>query len=1281
MMFQVVCWIIPTILLTTMLRTTAFRIVDCRQGARHHHRHNHPMRRWASASAAVTVPPTSKVAASAATKTSTLTTTTISTIVPPRRRHHLVIVESPAKCKTIESILNHPASDIQYTVMSCMGHVRDLSKLKRPTVHFPYSIAGIDLDSGDYTPDYIILENKRSVVQDLTKAAAKADAVILATDPDREGEAMAWHLQKILQETTKTKHCQRIRFAEITPQAITSAVPDTICMDLVQAQETRRVLDRLAGFTVSPLLWKCITPGLSAGRVQSVGLSLIVDRELERWKFVSAEYYDLSAALVVVPGDATQGSEEASWTVKLIDIDGRPVANKAMDFEGSDLTDSAKTASTIHLVTAEQAQAWTDALSETTTVWTVQSVRSRRRSRQPPVPYKTSTLQQDAATQLGVSVAITMKTAQALYEAGWISYMRTDSILLSDSAERATEQAVQVHFQMEPFSNNNSNKKKKNSKFAQEAHEAIRPAIQEDGSFLHPDTLSTTLSEYELKLYRMIYQRTVAYRMPPAIYNQTTIHINAKLANGTLATFSTSGSSVVDPGFTRAYSNPEDDTETEQTLPLVSEGDIVTCLRVEPVQHHTKPPPRYSEATFIKTLEALGIGRPSTYARIVQVLRDRAYVSSGSRQRQQKKLSGSAISAMRASGMTEGASSSSNSLIPSLTALCVCDMLRDHCPTYVDPTFTARMEEHLDRIAKGEGDRVTYLNEFYAGKTGLAAQIRRLEDTINPDETRKVRLLPNLQSDENISLNIGPWGPYVVEHDPNSKNNTKAPLPASLAGDLDQIDMATLKAVLSMKQEDGRILGMHQGRSIRLRSGRFGSYLQWGDDGVEGTTTHSLPKEMVLIAAASADNISNHSSIFDLTLDQAIGYVGLPRTICSLHDLPITAAIGPYGPYLKYNNSYVNLAPETGHVLTIDSESAIAVVTSEIIEKPNRLAQGVLAELGKKDGGKVQVRTGMFGNFLKWKKVNAKIPMEYADNPESISLEQAWAAIQEKASSVLAKPTNVANRARKVEPEPPGPPVPKRSKTAYLHFCAEKRPEVARSASSLGAISKELAALWAALSQPEREYYQKLAADDKRDREEKMIALQTPTTQQAEQLRSTNIVVEPKRNAPKRPKSAYLYFCEEMRPSVAEKVSSLGDISKELARLWALTADRSRFDSLADQDKQRYRDEQAFQSPKIHPENVTASAVNASKPKKTVSLEQTVTTEQNKPKQRAPSAYMLFCKEYRPIVAESGQKLTFGETVQRLASLWRDCDEEVKQRFQNLAAEKRIQMESPDPLT
>jgi DNA topoisomerase I len=853
-------------------------------------------------------------------------------------QHHLVIVESPAKCKTIESILNSSSNSedvgaatdgggrrIQYTVTSCMGHIRNLPKKNtvatKPTTTttkargarkkdqgddsnantvpgtdhgtratatattattaFPYAIAGIDLHN-KYKPTYVVIEGKEKTVRELQRAVQTADAVLLATDPDREGEAMAWHLADVLnlvpatatattttispssaaannnhqtqsaatktgkssRRINSTKPYRRIRFTEITPRAILEAVSAAttttesrgeasigsrnsavVDENLVAAQETRRILDRLAGFTVSPMLWRKIAPGLSAGRVQSVGLHLIVQRERKRLQFVPVAYCDVTALL--------------PFPAKLHAINGTAIATGGKDFgSGGNLTATRK----IHLRTVEEAQVWIDTVHpDNNTVWAVKSISSRPLTLHPPRPYKTSTLQQDAVRKLGMSVQSAMRTAQTLYEGGFISYMRTDSTTLSNDAERAVERAVSKQFGSHMVSaaasskSSSLSKKGRKDKFAQEAHEAIRPAIQSDGIFLMPDYVP--LSGPEVALYRMIFQRTLAHRMPPLITNQTMVVIKG-VKDDTVLEFRTSGSVVVSPGYTLAYQTAKgqesegddaDSASSDQNLPPLQEGQLLTVKEIFPVKHETQPPPRYTEASFVKELEALGVGRPSTYAGIVQILRDRAYVGSpvgandrAPRKRNGKAPSGPAISAIRAAGGEEFIGGSARGpLVPSLSAFVVCALLEKHCPTYVDPSFTARMEDRLDQIANaeisGEDERVAYLDEFYAGENGLAAQIKRIDESVDASEARKA-VLPALedQSDDEVGIFIGPWGPYIqkvngVSDDSSGKKASSAALPPGLAADISTIKPSTLKTLLLTKEGGGTIIG--QGRA------------------------------------------------------------------------------------------------------------------------------------------------------------------------------------------------------------------------------------------------------------------------------------------------------------------------------------------------------------------------------------------------------------------------------------------------------------------------------------
>ena len=469
------------------------------------------------------------------------------------------------------------------------------------------------------------------------------------------------------------------------------------------------------------------------------------------------------------------------------------------------------------------------------------------------------------------------------------------------------------------------------------------------------------------------------------------------------------------------------------------------------------------------------------------------------------------------------------------------------------------------------------------------------------------------------------------------------------------------------------------GRNIRLKTGRFGAYLQLGEDGEEGTTTHSLPREKAAMKEiemftgdeedAERNGSSTKSNMIGLSLEEAIGYVGLPRTVSTLNDLPILAGIGPYGPYLKYNNTYASLKKSDGDILTIGPEAAEVLVTDFIINKSSKLGRGVLAELGEKDGSPVTVKSGRFGAYLNWKRVNAKLPAEYVEEPESTPLEEAWSLIQEKAES-LPKGGKASKSKSKSSITPNLPPPPKRPLSAYLHFCAAKRPEVAQSVKTLGEVSKKLAALWAETSAEDRKEYEEMAAVGKEEYEKKkrlwegeceQLVGKTKTGKNAGKSKASKADVD----KPKRPKSAYLFFCAAQRPEVTETVKSLGEISKELARRWAETSDRTEFELLAEGDKKRYEEEMSKYSGRNGAKKPTGG-------KKMLNGKTSMKTSPPPKSPKAPSAYMLFCREFRPtIVDDAGEKLPFGETAKRLAAKWRECDEETKAKFQALAAEEK----------
>lgn len=866
----------------------------------------------------------------------------VAAIKPKTRPYRLVIVESPSKCNTISKILNDYVKennlDFDFVVTASFGHVRNLPKSGKDQI-----VVGVDVHN-QYQPYYEILPGKEGLVKDLQSLAKDAQQVVLATDEDREGEAIAWHTAELL---PKDRPQVRVTFTEITPKAILKAIqqPRELDMNLVEAQETRRVLDRLAGYTLSPLLWKKIAPGLSAGRVQSVGMAMVVQRERERLRFIRANYWDLSATF------------EGNATASLIQVNGRVIAG------GSDFNNTGHLTSPTKLHVDQQlaedilvamANGETNALLQDPNAadWTVASIKSRERSQNSPMPFITSTLQQESVRKIGLSVSQTMSCAQKLYEAGFISYMRTDSTHLSDDAHVAVAGTIASNYGDELIAPQRTSKKSKN---AQESHEAIRPAIQPNGGFLAPNEIES-MSDAENELYRLIYQRTIASRMKPQVLNSTSLEIEGVSPDGTTKLlFRVSGSVVVHPGYTLAYGRSIG--EGDQILPSWVEGQTLSCESLFSVGHETKPPPRFTEASFVKELEALGVGRPSTYAGTVQILRDRAYVGTpvkadgSGKSKQKKSRTGAAISAQRAAGGEDFTGGGRGPLVPSLSAFVVTSLMENHLTTYVDPYFTAGLEEKLDMIARGEdgADRVSYLDDFYAGDHGLAATVERIDKNVESDSARRAHL-PGLFGNEtagdnegDIALMIGPWGPYIqrMNSDSNEKPVT-AQLPAGMASDLSTITRQSLATLLDSREKDGVLLGLHpiDGREIRLKVGRYGAYLQWGKQGDEEVTNHSLPKHIGSMRNLDFsamndpdDGATSLSAMIGLTFDDAVLYVGLPRTVCTFNDLPIVAAIGPYGPYLKYNNTFASLNKGDGDVLDIDAVEAEKLVIERIIEK------------------------------------------------------------------------------------------------------------------------------------------------------------------------------------------------------------------------------------------------------------------------------------------------------------------------------------------------------------
>jgi DNA topoisomerase-1 len=1217
------------------------------------------------------------------------------------RPFKLVIVESPSKCQTISKILNAFVQennlDHDFVVTSSMGHIRNLPQ-SRSSRH--ETVAGIDLDH-DYAPTYEIIPGKEQLVGELTRLGASARQLILATDDDREGEAMAWHLLQVLhhqKDTTTTESSTpqdpplRVRFTEITPKAITHAIThaETSLRDnLVRAQETRRVLDRLAGFTVSPVLWKKIAPGLSAGRVQSVGMALVVRRERERLRFRETEYWSVKGNFTSTMPVSNDDQGGRLLDASLVSINGQTLASGTADFDPNQPNQLAPSSNTkLHLQSQQAAELirrieqegdkWT---------WTVRNVTSSQRKQNPPMPFITSSLQQEANRRIGLSVSDTMRSAQQLYEKGFISYMRTDSMHLSDDARSAIELEIANDYGgAENFvaaSIADRGKKplsKKGSKKPdpQAAHEAVRPAVQADGRFLKPSELPPSFDGAARDIYRLIYQRTVSSHMPPQVSNQTSVTVVGLSDTGDdEVMFRISGSVVVDPGYTLVY--PRQSDSKSPILPNLQEGTELDCESVQAFSHLTQPPARYTEASFVQELEALGVGRPSTYAGTVQILRDRSYVGSpvtsdSGRRGNVREVSGPAISAQRAAGGEEftGSRNARGPMVPSLTAFVVTSLLEKHCNMYVDPSFTAKMEERLDKIASSEvnlsqEERVAYLDEFYRGEEGLAKRIKHIDESVDADEARRADL-PSLEwnssdtTNQRIGLFVGPWGPFVkkmsTDEDTSNEKPVTASLPPGMAADLSTITLKSLNAVLKSKEGEGSVLGLHpdDGRPIYLKTGPYGAYLQWGEDEQEGTTTHTLPRELRSFKTLDTDSAGESESLTDLlglTLDMAVQYVNLPREVSEMNGLPIIASIGPYGPYLKYNNTYMSLSPKDGDVLTIDSETSQELVKENIVNGKKRAGAGVLAEIGEKEGATVIVKSGRFGPYITWNKINVNLPSEYRDDPSSISLEEVWPLIQEKASKTGKK------KKQGKTSDSDFPPGLKRPPTAYLLFCSEKRNEVATKFSSLGEVSKELSRLWKATTEDERQPFvdksEELKASYVAEKEQWKADTQTAVNGHSHKnsLNAKRTGVKGAgANQPKRPRSAYIFFCNANRASVSRKFSTLGEVSKELARRWADLDDSSRreFEEAAAVDKERYQNEMKQSLQSSESRQLISKEIAGGK------------------KNRKKSAYMLFCTSHRSkIVDDEGNKLSLPETTKILAEMWRNCDEKTRSKFVNQA--------------
>ncbi|MCM3923177.1 type I DNA topoisomerase, partial [Frankia sp. AiPs1] len=857
----------------------------------------------------------------------------------------LVIVESPAKAKTIAGYLG-PG----WQVESSIGHIRDLprSAADVPAAHKgkPWARLGVDVDN-DFEPLYVVTPDKKLQVSKLKALVKEASELYLATDEDREGEAIAWHLLQTLKPTVPVK---RMVFHEITPQAIRRAVdnPREIDENLVNAQETRRILDRLYGYEVSPVLWKKVMPKLSAGRVQSVATRVLVERERARMRFRAAEYWNIDGlfgATVARQGwpagsdgagtdAADAGVERTPLPATLVALDGNRIAT------GRDFAPTGElTTSGVTRLDEAGARALTDRLAQS--AFAVRSVETKPYRRSPYPPFMTSTLQQEAGRKLRFSSQRTMQIAQRLYENGYITYMRTDSTNLSETAlVAARSQAASLYGpEYVPANPRTYTKKVKN---AQEAHEAIRPA---GDHFRTPGEVRGELDVDSYRLYELIWQRTVASQMADARGTSATIRLGATSSAGEDAEFSASGKVITFPGFLRAYVEGADDPDAEledreRRLPDVRQGDPLAVRSLTPRGHSTSPPARFTEASLVKTLEELGIGRPSTYASIIGTIQDRGYVW--------KK--GSA-------------------LVPSFVAFAVVGLLEDHFTRLVDYRFTATMEDDLDDIAAGTAASTDWLTRFYFGTGGgadpaAAAGLKHLvSERLGEIDAREVNSIPLGEADDGttVVVRVGRYGPYV------QLGEGRASVPDDLAPD--ELTVARALELLAAPSGD-RVLGVDTatGATITAKAGRFGPYV---------TTDTDPPRTSSLLRTMSLET---------LTLDDAVRLLTLPRTLGAGADgEEVTAQNGRYGPYVKKGAESRSLESED-QLFTVTLEEALALIAQPKARGRRQAAQTPpLRELGNDpaSGKPMVVREGRFGPYVTDGETNASL--RKGDAVESIT--------------------------------------------------------------------------------------------------------------------------------------------------------------------------------------------------------------------------------------------------------------------------------------------------------
>ena len=929
----------------------------------------------------------------------------------------LVIVESPNKVRSIAGYLG-PEFDVEASV----GHIRDLpqpSELPATMKKGPYGKFAVDIED-DFTPYYVVNPDKKKTVAQLKKALKGADELYLATDDDREGEAIAWHLQQVLKPKVPVR---RMVFTEITREAVTRALDNTRELDihLVDAQETRRILDRLVGYEVSPVLWRKVRAGLSAGRVQSVATRLVVERERERMAFRSASYWGVEATFsTVLSAVDVTARQEASFTARLVTLDGRRVATGRDFNDDGQLRPAALKASAVHLHQVG-ATAVAEAIGRGEP--RVVGVEDKPYKRRPAAPFTTSTLQQEASRKLRMNPRETMRVAQGLYENGFITYMRTDSTVLSGQAVAAARSQVAELYGAE-YVPERPRVYASKSKGAQEAHEAIRPA---GDHFRTPAQVSGELTGAQFRLYELIWKRTVASQMADAVGSTATVTVEVPLtpvageSRDSGPTFSTagltaSGTVITFRGFLAAYEEGRDAERYQDDagaaakdskdvrLPAMISGQELAALDAEASGHETTPPPRYTEASLVKALEEREIGRPSTYAATMSTISDRGYVDHRGQ-----------------------------ALVPTWLAFAVTRLLEENFAELVDYDFTASMERDLDRIAAGEEDRVAWLRRFYNGQGGAGAEqaaqdasgaleaaaaalraqgLKGLVDNLGEIDARAVN---SIEIGEGITLRVGRYGPYLEDAE-----GKRANVPADLAPDELTVDKA--RELFTRAADDGRELGVDpvSGHVIIAKDGRYGPYVTEvlpepeetaEAEATKAATTAKTAKSAKAKKTAKAAkpkprtaSLLRSMDLSTVTLEQALDLLSLPRVVGQDPESgeDITAQNGRYGPYLKKGTDSRSLETEE-QIFTVTLEQALEIFAQPKRRRGQAAARGPLRELGQDPATEkpVVIKDGRFGLYITDGQTNVTVPR--SEDPATISAERAFELLADKRAKGPAK--------------------------------------------------------------------------------------------------------------------------------------------------------------------------------------------------------------------------------------------------------------------------------------